>query len=79
MRIMQNSTLCAERGFRVVKSHMRSSGQFQNIQNAQYYADAKTYIETCRKNGINEIYAMIRLYEGDPITVKEIFSGEDLS
>lgn len=70
---------CAERGLRVVKSHMRSSGQFQNIQNAQYYADAKTYIETCRKNGINEIYAMIRLYEGDPITVKEIFSEEDLS
>ena len=47
-----------------------------NVITAQYYADVKTYIETCRKNGINEIYAMIRLFGGNPVTVKEIFSGE---
>ena len=66
----------AEKGLRCVKSHTKASGQFQNVKTAQYYADVKTYIETCRKNGINEIYAMIRLFEGNPITVKEIFSGE---
>jgi len=63
----------SERGLRCVKSHMKISGQFQNINSARNYAAIKTYIETCRKNGINEHFALVRLCSGNPITVGEIF------
>ena len=49
------------------------SGQFEFTQYAGYYADILTYTRTCRKNGINEIYALSRLMQGNPVTVMEIF------
>jgi len=63
----------SERGLRCIKSHMKISGQFANVATARYYANIKTYIETCRKNGINEMAALSRLCEGRPVTVSEIF------
>jgi hypothetical protein len=63
----------SERGLRCIKSHMKISGQFANITTARYYATIKTYIETCRKNGINEMLALSRLCAGNPLTVSEIF------
>ena len=63
----------SERGLRCVKSHMKVSGQFANITTARCFATIKTYIETCRKNGINEMIALSRLCEGNPIAVSEIF------
>ena len=67
----------SERGLRGVKSKMKIAGQFQNEQTAKYYADIKTYIETCYKNKINPTDALIRLMEDNPYTVKEIFSKEN--
>jgi len=64
----------SERGLRCVKSHMKTSGQFANVKTARYYATIKTYVETCRKNGVNEMIALSRLCEGRPITVSEIFA-----
>lgn len=64
----------SERGLRGIKSHMKISGQFDSKKTARYYADVKTYVETCRKNGINEMNALSRLCEGNPYTVAEIFS-----
>jgi hypothetical protein len=64
----------SERGLRCIKSHMKISGQFFNVTTARFYATIKTYIETCRKNGINEMLALSRLCEGVPITVAEIFN-----
>ena len=64
----------SERGLRGIKSHMKISGQFDSEKTARYYADVKTYVETCRKNGINEMNALSRLCEGNPYTVAEIFS-----
>ena len=58
---------------------MKISGQFQSEESAKHYAAIKSYIETCYRNGINETEALIRLCEGNPYTVKEIFetdSGE---
>jgi len=58
---------------------MKISGQFQSEETAKHYAAVKSYIETCYRNGINEMEALIRLCEGNPYTVKEIFeenSGE---
>lgn len=62
----------AERGLRGVKTKMKVSGQFQNIENARYYAYIKSYIETCHKNGINETEALIRLLDNNPYTIDEI-------
>jgi hypothetical protein len=63
----------SERGLRCIKSRMKISGQFVNVTTARYYATIKTYIETCRKNGVNEMIALSRLCEGNPVTVSEIF------
>lgn len=64
----------SERGLRGIKSHMKISGQFENIESAKNYATVKTYVETCRKNGINEMMALSRLCSGNPYTVDEIFT-----
>ena len=37
-------------------------------------ADIRSYTETCRRNGINEMDALIRLCSGNPYTVAEILS-----
>lgn len=63
----------SERGLRCIKSHQKISGQFQNISAAGRYAVIKTYLETCRKNGINEYIALNRMIAGKPFTVAEIF------
>lgn len=64
----------SERGLRGIKSHMKISGQFESEKAAQNFARIKTYIETCRRNRINEILALQRLCEGNPYTVEEIFT-----
>lgn len=64
----------SERGLRGIKSHMKISGQFESVTAADNHAIIRTYIETCRRNGINEIDALQRLSSGNPYTVSEIFS-----
>lgn len=64
----------SERSLRGVKTKMKVSGQFASSKTADNYARVRSYIETCRRNGINEIGALIRLCEGNPYTVEEIFS-----
>ena len=54
---------------------MKISGQFESEAAADNHALNRTYIETCRRNGINEIDALQRLCEGNPYTVAEIFSA----
>ena len=62
----------SERNIRPVKSKMKISGQFKNIDTAKYYATIRSYIETCKKNGINIIDACVRLMNGQPYTLEEI-------
>lgn len=64
----------SERSLRGIKSHMKISGQFESVEAADDHAAIRTYTETCRRNGINEIEALKRLCEGNPYTVQEIFS-----
>ena len=64
----------SERALRGIKSKMKIAGQFQNIEYAKYYADIKTYIETCYRNSINPTDALICLMEDNPDTVEEIFN-----
>ncbi|MFI3256808.1 MAG: transposase [Spirochaetales bacterium] len=64
----------SERSLRGVKTKMKVSGQFGSIEFARYYATIKSYIETCYRNGINEHSALVRLCQGNPYSVNEIFS-----
>lgn len=64
----------SERSLRGAKSKMKSSGQFQNVKTASFYANIKSYLETCSRNGINEFYAMLRLCRGDPFTLEEVLN-----
>lgn len=67
----------SERALRGIKSKMKIAGQFQTIEYAKYYANIKTYIETCYRNDINPTEALIRLMEDNPYSVEEIFSKKN--
>lgn len=62
----------SERSIRPVKSKMKISGQFKNIEYAKYYARIRSYIETCKRNNINIIEACVRLLNDNPFTLEEI-------
>lgn len=62
----------SERSLRGSKTKMKVSGQFANIQNAEYFARIKSYIETCKANNINPHLALIRLIEDNPYTLDEL-------
>ena len=64
----------SERSLRGAKTKMKVSGQFASSKTANYYALIRTYIETCRRNGINGYQALVRLCDDNPYTVNEIFS-----
>ena len=64
----------SERSLRPVKSKMKIAGQFEAEENAQHYAVIRSYIETCRRKGVNENEALRRLCEGNPYTVEKLFS-----
>ena len=52
---------------------MKVSGQFKNIENARYYSNIKSQIETCKRNNINVYEALVRLSENNLFTIEEIF------
>ena len=58
---------------------MKVSGQFQNVERAEDYANIRSYIETCRLYGKNECDSLRRLVEGNPYTfaklLKEHYDG----
>ena len=62
----------SERNLRGIKSKMKISGQFQNIERARDYANIRSYIETCRLYGINEYQSLTRLVEDNPYTFSEL-------
>lgn len=62
----------AERGLRGQKTKLKISGQYQNIKSAEYFANVRTYIETCSKNGINIFTALSRLTSGNPFVLEEL-------
>lgn len=56
----------AERDLRPTKLHRKISGCFRSQAGAERYAHLRSYLSTTRKNGINAIDALTRLYEGNP-------------
>ena len=63
-----------ERNLRPIKSKLKISGHFKNIKFARYYARIRSYIETCKRNGINIIDACTKLMLGKPYTLEEILN-----
>lgn len=64
----------SERSLRNIKTKMKVSGQFANIENAQYFARIKSYIETCKRNGLNPNFALKKLIEDNPYKLEEILN-----
>lgn len=62
----------SERSLRFMKTHSKVSGQFASSTTAGFFADIRTYLETCARNGINEFQALLRLTHGNPYSVKEL-------
>lgn len=62
----------SERNIRPVKSKLKISGGFKNIKYAEYYANIRSYIETCKRHGINIINACEKLMQGTPYTLEQI-------
>ena len=62
----------SERSLRFIKTKDKVSGQFQSIEYAKYFADIRTYLETCVRNGVNEFTALLRLTSGKPYTLSEL-------
>lgn len=62
----------SERSLRFMKTHSKVSGQFASSKTAGFFADIRTYLETCARNGINEFQALLRLTHGNPYSVQEL-------
>ena len=67
----------SERDLRGVKSKMKISGQFQTEASAKDYAAIRSYIETCYRNGVDEVQAFVRLCEGNPYTLAELLTPKN--
>lgn len=67
----------SERNLRGIKSKMKVSGQFQNIERAEDYANIRSYIETCRLYGKNEYDSLNRLVIGNPYTFSELLDTKN--
>ena len=65
----------SERGLRGAKSKMKVSGQFWNVESASWYANIRTYIETCNRNKVNVYNALLKLSIGKPYTLKQILEN----
>ncbi len=68
----------SERSLRGSKTHLKVSGHFLSEEYAAYYAAILSYIETCRRNGLNEMSALVRLSEGCPFSLSHILSSPGL-
>jgi len=55
-----------ERDIRMMKVQQKISGQFRSEQGAKAFCRIRSYISTARKNAINAIDAIARVFEGTP-------------
>ena len=62
----------SERSLRFVETKDKVSGQFQSSEYASYFADIRTYLGTCARNGVNEFTALLRLTSGQPYKLGEL-------
>ncbi len=56
----------AERALRPSKLHRKVSGSFRSLAGAERSANVRSYLDTTRKNGVDAMDALMRLFAGDP-------------
>jgi transposase len=56
----------AERALRPSKLHRKVSGSFRSLAGAERSANVRSYLDTTRKNGVDALDALMRLFAGDP-------------
>lgn len=59
---------------RMIKTKMKISLNFKSLDQARYFANIRSYTETCGNFGINKPLAMKRVFEGNPYTVAELIT-----
>ncbi len=57
---------------RMIKTKMKISLNFKSLEHARYFANIRSYTETCGNFGISKPMALKRLFEGAPYTVAEL-------
>lgn len=57
---------------RMIKTKMKISLNFKSLKHAEYFANIKSYTETCGHFGINRACALKKLFDGEPYTVQEL-------
>lgn len=67
-----SNNLC-ESLLRMMKSKMKISYQFKNLNYAEYFANIMTYTETCGRFGVNKYEAIYRLFDNNPYTINELY------
>ena len=70
----KTSNNLSERSLRMIKCHEKVSGQFHTVDTARHFADIRTYLETCRRNHVNEFQALAHLTQGKPFTIEELLA-----
>ena len=68
-----SNNLC-ERLLRMLKTKMKISYQFQNLESAKCFANIMTYTETCGSYDVNKYEAIKRLFDNNPYTVDELIN-----
>jgi len=56
----------AERDIRMLKVQQKISGQFRSTEGAEAFCRIRSYISTARKNALNAIDAIARVFTGNP-------------
>lgn len=57
----------AERGVRMLKVKSKISGCFRTLEGATRFCRLRSYLQTCGKQGLNRLDALISVFRGDPI------------